>query len=383
MASTFRFLRQLVRPDPSAVIREETSYRRRGEELPASLYRPAGSVTGKGSSADRSTRDGDADAVLPGWVALHGLTYRGREHESLDTLARALAASGAAVLVPDIPEWRALDVAPETTVETIEAAVLELGGRPFIAPGRVGVIGFSFGGTHALMASTAGALDGHLAAVVSWGGYAGLHRTLRFAFLGRHELDGEAHRLEPDPYGRWIFAANYLTGVEEHRDRSAVASALHGLAREVGRRKIMAWEPATDPLKEEARSRLGPGDRALFDLLAPPTHAEPSASDRDRMETLADRLADAALAAEPLLDPGPFLPRVRVPVFLAHGRDDRLVPWTELVRLRRALPEERVRYSMVTSLFAHSFRERRFPTPAMAVEAVRFVRGVSRMLRLL
>ncbi|MGK7311650.1 MAG: hypothetical protein ACN0LA_05370 [Candidatus Longimicrobiales bacterium M2_2A_002] len=373
MTSTVRFFRQYLRPRAASVAREDTVYRRGDDELPASLYRPARAMGGAGA----------ADRVLPGWVALHGLTYRGRQHESLDAFARALAASGAAVLVPDVPEWRGLRVAPGTTVATIRAAVIELDGRPFTAPGRVGVIGFSFGGTQALMASTAGDLDGRLAAVASWGGYAGLHRTLRFAFLGRHELDGETYRHEPDPYGRWIFTANYLTQVEEHADRGPAASALLWLAREVGRRQIRAWQPETDPLKEEAGSRLGPADRDLFDLVAPGTGVEPIPSDLQRLGVLADRLADAALETDPLLDPGPYLSRVPVPVFLAHGRGDRLIPWTELTRLRRALSDDRVRHSLVTRLFAHSFRDRRLPAPGVVVEAVRFVRAVSRMLRLI
>lgn len=363
MPSTVRFLRQYLVPRESAVVRKETTYRRDGRELPATLYHPGG-------------------VGLPGWVALHGLTHRGREHESLERFARALAASGAAVLVPDIPEWRALHVAPETAVETITAAVLDLDGRPMTAPGRVGVIGFSFGGTHALVASTEPALEGHLAAVTSWGGYADLRRTLRFAFLGDHELDGEVHNLEPDPYGRWIFAGNYLTGIPEHRNDGDLAAALLGLAREVGRRKIMAWEPATDPLKEEARSSLDARQQALFDLMAPPTDASRTPAERARLDTLADRLAEAALEQDPALDPTPCLARVPVPVFLAHGRDDRLMPWTELVRLRRSLPEHRIRHAVVTRLFAHSFRERRFPTPSMAAEALRFVRAIHRMVHL-
>ena len=366
MPSTLRFLRQFLLPREGAVLREETTYRRGDETLPASLYRPRTRSEGR----------------LPGWVALHGLTHRGRDHESLDGFARALAASGTAVLVPDIPEWRALRIAPEATARTIEAAVLELDARPFTAPGRVGVIGFSFGGTHALVASTEPALDGHLAAVVSWGGYADLGRTIRYAFTGDHDLDGEAYRTEPDPYGRWILAGNYLTEVPGHEGDGAVADALLWLALEVGRRKIMAWEPDTDPVKAEARARLGPGDRALFDSLAPATDRPPTAG-RERREAIGRAMSDEAAGRGGLLvDPAPYLSRVPVPVFLAHGRDDRLVPWTELVRLRRALPDGRVRHALVTSLFAHSFRERRFPTPAMVLEGLRFVRGLNRLIHL-
>lgn len=368
MPSTVRFLRQQLLPREDAGVREETAYERGGERLAASLYRPG-----------RAARSG---AGLPGWVALHGLTRRGRDHPSLDGFARALATSGTVVLVPDIPEWRALQMSPGAVVETIKAAVLELDDRPFSARGRIGVIGFSFGGTQALIAATDPVLEGHLSAVVSWGGYADLGRAIRFHALGVHELDGEVHHLEPDPYGRWILTGNYLRYVPGFEDETALADALLWLAREVGRRGIMAWEPVVDPLKEQARRRLSEGQRETFDLIAPPTGTSPTPEEWERAGRLADRLAAAALEREPLLDPAPYLPAVPVPVVLAHGREDRLVPWTELPRLRRTLPEARVRDAVVTRLFAHSFRERRFPTPAMAVEAARFIRAVHRMVHL-
>src|SRR5690606_28412635 len=105
MARTLGFLLQYLRPRPGAVEEAEVPYRRDGETLPATLYRPAG-------------RRGPH----PAWVVLHGLTYRGRYHPSLERLARALAASGALVFVPEIPEWRRLRVAPALTTATIRSA---------------------------------------------------------------------------------------------------------------------------------------------------------------------------------------------------------------------------------------------------------------------
>lgn len=374
MASALRFLRQLVLPRPEAVVAEETTYRRADRELAASLYRPA----------SRRGRTGAGDGPgLPGWVALHGMTHHGRHHESLDGFARALAASGAAVLVPDIPEWRALRVAPRATVETIKAAVLELDGRPFTAHGRIGVIGFSFGGTQALIASTEPALEGHLAAVVSWGGYAELSRAIRYGYLGDHELDGEAYHRDPDPYGRWIFAGNYLPFVHDFEDQRPLADALIQLAREVGRRRIRGWDPATDPLKEAVRAELDERRRELFDLFAPPTASSHTTAERERLGDLADRLARTAAERQPLLDPGPYLHRVPVPVFLGHGHGDRLIPWTELPRLRRALPDSRLDHAVVTRLFGHTSRDRLLPTPSTLLDAARFVRAIRRMVRLI
>lgn len=369
MVATLRFLRHFLRPRSDGVIREETRYRRGDESLPATLFRPA-AAPGRGGR-------------LPGWMVLHGLTCRGREHPSLDRFARALAASGSVVLVPDFPEWRALKVAPERTVATIEAAVLELDASELTVPSRVGAVGFSFGATQALIAATEQVLEGHLAGVAAWGGYLDIRRAVRYGFTGDHDLDGKLYHGDPDPYGRWILAGNYLTLLPEHTRDAALADALLSLALEVGRRGIMAWASATDPLKQDARSGLGPRQRAVFDLIAPPSGAVWTPADRRRVEELAGRLSAAAVSSEPLLDPLPYVGSVPVPVLLAHGRTDRLMPWTELVRLRRALPPECLDYAAVTGLFAHSFGERRLPSPALLPEAVRFVRLIRRMLRLI
>ena len=367
MASTLRFLHQFLRPESGAVLQEEATYRRGDDTLRAVLYRPAASSPA---------------APLPGWIALHGLTYTGPDHPSLQRFARALAASGAVVLVPDLPEWRALRVAPRTTVQTVKAAVLQLGDNPLTHPGRIGVIGFSFGATQSLIASTDPFLDGHLAGVAAWGGYADIRRTTRFAFLGDHELDGERYHHDPDPYGRWILSGNYLHLLPEHAGDRTLSDALHGLARESGRRGIMSWSRETDALKDAARAGLTPRQQEVFDLIAPPVGSSFSEAERVRVEELVARMTAAAVESEPLLDASGYLERVPVPVFLAHGRGDRLMPWTEMVRLRRALGDQ-VTYSAITSLFAHSFGEKRFPTPGVILEALRFVRLISRMLRLI
>ncbi|HSH46084.1 MAG TPA: alpha/beta fold hydrolase [Longimicrobiales bacterium] len=365
MPSTLRFLKEFLRPSPDRVVAEETSYRRGDEALEATLYRPAG-----------------ARGPLPGWVTLHGLTYYGRKHQSLDRFARALAASGAAVLVPDLPEWRRLEVAPGPTVDTIRAAVLELDGRGVVEPGRIAVMGFSFGGTQALVAASDPALEGHLAGIASWGGYGDMRRVARFMFLGEHELDGERFRADVDPYGCWILTGNYLTLLPEHRQDRALADAVLGLALEAGRLGVMSWSPETDAMKAAARERLDARQREIFDLVAPPAGESLDPDRREALRDLTERTIDAALAHEPLLDPTPYLTRVPVPIFLAHGRDDRLIPWTEMVRLERALPPERLRRSGITALFAHSFGEKRLPSPSTFVEAFRFVRLLRAMVRL-
>jgi len=87
----------------------------------------------------------EAATLVPGWIAVGGASRLGRFHPQLVRFAGALAASGAAVLVPEVPEWRRLSVSPRVIGPTLRASIAALRGRPEVEPGRFGAIGFSFG----------------------------------------------------------------------------------------------------------------------------------------------------------------------------------------------------------------------------------------------
>jgi pimeloyl-ACP methyl ester carboxylesterase len=293
---------------------------------------------------------------------------------------RALAESGVAVLVPEVPEWRDLDLAPQLTTPSVLAGlrVLErLGG--LVAADRVGLLGFSFGAPQALVTSADPALRGRLAGVVGFGGYCDLERTLVFQFTGRHEWKGERYLLRPDPYGRWIVGANFLTSVPGYEDAGEVARGLGRLATAAGDVGVVAWDPLFDADKEAIRATLAPGRRPLFDLFAPPSDRDP---DGGRGEEMARLLAAAARRRQPTVEPGPFLRDVPCPVHLLHGRQDRLIPFSEMLRLADALPPGVLARSTVTRLFAHSSQD---PLPGWREsvrEATEFVKALSGILGL-
>jgi pimeloyl-ACP methyl ester carboxylesterase len=283
---------------------------------------------------------------------LHGLTRPGRAHPSLQRFARAVANAGNIVMVPEIPEWRDLRVAPAVAIGTIQQAVRALQQRDDVRHEHVGLFGFSFGATQALIAAADEETSRLLAGVAAWGGYSDLRRLFRFGLTGEHDLDGVTYRTEPDPYGCWIMAGNYLTRVPGYENAGDVSDALHDLALEAGERRLYAWDPVFDASKRKLSEGLSRDGRQLFDMIAPET-TTPRA-DHDCVLALAEALAQTALEADPLLDPQPYLKDVRVPILFSHGRDDRLIPFTETIRLSRAVPSQRVRSTMITALFQHS-----------------------------
>lgn len=348
-----------------AVQEVETTYTKDGEEIPGTLFTPLNAEASRG---------------LPGWVVLHGVTVPGRKHASLVRFARALAATQAVVFTPEIPAWTALRLDPALTVPTIEAAVLALAKRPEADPTRTGLLGFSFGSPQALAASTQPSLRGVLKAVVGFGGYCDLGRTLRYLFTGLHEWEGRERHSRPDPYGRWIVGANFLRHVEGFESASTLTDTLHTLASKAGLRQIASWDPSYDGYKAELRASLPKNMRGTFDLFAPPAAVTPNV---EQATALAGQLYRAVQRVSPELEPANWVGEVIRPVHLIHGRDDPLIPFTETRRLASLLRATQPRgdvFDTVTPLFAHSSEHDGMGVFSRAWERVTLARALARIL---
>lgn len=321
---------------------------REGTVVPATLLHPAGH-----------------DEALPAWVVLGGVSRMGRFHPQLMRFAGALASTGAVVLVPEIPEWQCLKVSPRVALPTIRGCIELLAKRKEARPGKVGLAGFSFGAPQIAIAATQDDLADRVAGIVLFGGYCSLERTVICQHTGDHEWEGVRYELNPDPYGRWVMASLHLTDVPGCEDAGDVSAALHRLAAAASDLRIPAWDPRHDKLIGELRLALPPKRRALFDLFATPTTK--SRPERSECLAMARSLAEACRRVEPLLEPGSHLARVRVPTRLFHGRGDRLMPFTESMRLSRHLPSAAVSGLTVTRLFGHSADH----TPHSLLERVR------------
>jgi dienelactone hydrolase len=324
----------------------------RKDLLETELILPSG---GDGAGVPASLLTPPGTRPRTGWVVLHGITRPGRRHPGLLRFARALASTGGRVLVPEIPPWTRLRFDPHPAQEVLARAVRVLADSAETATGGVVLAGFSFGGPQALLAASGTKLAPHLKGVVSWGGYGSLHRAVDFQFSGEHRWEDRKETLRPDPYGRWVLGANYLTLVPGLEDREELASALHRLAAEAGDRQVPALGPELDPLKLELRRKLAPRDRDLFDLFAPPWDQDP---DPEAGRELGRAIAEVARRETPLLDPVPGMGEIGPGVRLLHGRSDRLIPYTETLHLEEALKDRtRDLDTGITGLFAHSGQE--------------------------
>ena len=81
------------------------------------------------------------------------------------------------------------------------------------------------------------------------------------------------------------------------------------------------------------------------------------------------------------MDPLPFLNRVETPVQLIHGRNDRLIPYTETLRMEAAFPEKKRVDTTITALLAHSEQGGRLASLGKEIsEGTKMVRTLGRLL---
>ncbi len=314
----------------------------------------------------------------PGWVLLHGVTRPGPDHPAIVRFAAALARSGAVVLVPDIPTWRRLDLDPLPAQRALTTAVEHLSASPGVRPGGVVLVGLSFGFPQVLRVGARLAERGLVRGLGGFGSYCRLADALRFGLTGQFRWRGRIRYLRPDPYGRWVVAANYLHRIPGCEDAEPASRALRRLALLAGERRVPSWDPSYDAAKEDLERSIPEEHRPLFRLFAPPADREPEPGPAREMSRL---LADAAHRTHPeLAPPAGIGDAPHPPVRLLHGRRDHLIPFTETLALERLLRNGVDVSATITGLLAHS-RESGTTASRMR-ESVGFFAGLKELMAL-
>jgi dienelactone hydrolase len=213
-----------------------------------------------------------------------------------------------------------------------------LAARPEVDRDRIGIFGFSVGGSLALLAARDPAIAGSVRWVNAFGAFA--DATTYLASVSAHAYrdgDGAEVPWTPTPLAREVYLGFMLDQVEDAADREALEGAF-------GRSILDGERPTAD---EALRADLeSDAARTVHDLLTAPT--------------LDDALgAIGALPAESLafidaISPGRRLSGLEADVYLMHETEDHHVPFVESRTLALAL-ERRGRLKAHTEfrLFDH------------------------------
>lgn len=265
-------------------------------------------------------------------VLLHGASVGGKDEPRLVDFAAQLAAARFIVLVPDLVRLRKLQLRAATRTDVVDA-VRYMASAPELVPNQnLGIVAISVAAEPAIMAALEPTIPEQLRFVLAIGGYYDMLATLTFATTGYFHDGTQGHHLQPNAYGKWVFALSNVEMLRNLADRRTMTA--------------IAWRKLKDPdaKVDNLIARLTPEGQVLYRFLAN--------TDPDQVRSLLAALppeVKAEIAALSLSNKD--LAAVRAAVILVHGRDDTIIPYSESIALARALPAERTQLYLVRGLF--------------------------------
>ena len=294
-----------------APVRQAVTFSGGGRTIPATLYYPP--QTGLGVAAGTTTGAGAGTGV----VLVHGVNETGKDDERIVWLADLLARSGFTVLTPDFLGFKSLTIRT-SDVEELVASVQYLAGRTGdVGPGRIGLIGFSYGAGPTIIAAADPRVRDRVQFVVSFGGYYDLLNVIIFVTTGYYEFGEIRGWTVPNEYTRWIFLRYNLELIPAQRDRE--------ILKEIAEAKAVNPGVEAGPLA----ATLGPEGRAAYELLVNRTP--------ERVADLVAALGPAVRQQIRFLSPSRVIRDLRARLFVVHSDPDDFMPKTESLRLATAL----------------------------------------------
>ena len=265
-------------------------------------------------------------------VASLGMFLRGIDDQRFREVCQAMARAGFVVLAPQHADFASFRFSVDP-VPRIVAAFEHAAALPGIQEGRrVGLLGFCVGGGASLCAAADRRIRGRVRFVATFGAAYDLRNFGRYALTGESDHGREVIRGKPQKLWGMVILANMAPRIglagDEERIRRYVAELLEGDERAIAR----AWD-ALSPAAQEVLGIVGTGGRAaVHDLVERHIGAVPSE----------------------WLSPRDVVHLIRCPVFLFHGRQDPLVPYTEAIKLHEALALRVPTRLLVSDLAGHT-----------------------------
>lgn len=283
-----------LRPPPRVTTVAYTT--RDGYEVLADLYEPPDARNG------------------PAIVLVNGVVPEGRTYEPLVGFADGLARTGFVVLVPDALDYVNYRVFPEDIGALVRGFEV-LQSQPSVDPNRVGFIGFSMGGSLAMVAASDLEISEQVALVATIGAYYSLDAMLRAVTTSTVQVSDGFEPYRPDTYV-WLVTRNtLLSAIPEARDQEVLFHLF----------SLQTPDPDPEVLPTYDLAELGAPARSVYDLFVN--------RDATAVDKLMEGVRDAIPGAMESISPDAHIERLRAPVALLHDRGDLYVPAQESQRI--------------------------------------------------
>ena len=252
-------------------------------------------------------------------VVLHGATPTADNHPGILMIARVLAGVGYRVLVPQVPPLKRLQITDESSA-WLAGFQQWMQADDSIRKMPVAWVAMSFGGTLLLRTTLSEAFqEKPPCAIMTYGSFCNLESTYDYLLSGKMVTPHGEEFLEPHEWGKIVVFLNYLARIDAGYDTSEI------------QRILRKYEHDDEEGAHRELRKLAGREREICNAIV---HSEST----PELERLLDLIREVAADDIVSLSPTSWGHKVETKVFVMHGVEDSMVPYTEALALEKTLP---------------------------------------------
>ena len=262
------------------------------------------------------------------FILFPGASPFAEEHPGMIGLATTIMNLGYNVFIPRIPPLKSLSIKSEN-VEWFAKAYDEIINRNDVDKTNVTIIGISFGGSLLLKAT----LDERIKlnpprSMLMYGSCFDLESGLNFLLSGEIEHNGKIAHIPPNDWGLTVLFHNFIKNVDAGFDTSAVQTVLAA--------RVADKLDKMERLKAELNEHDFQFVSSVLTAKCTPQIAE-----------IAKQIIESQKDSLKQVSPSSFCEQIEMKVFIMHGANDSMVPYTESVKLSNSLPNNKLLISYI------------------------------------
>ncbi len=244
-------------------------------------------------------------------------------------LALALAKSGIKVYIPQLPKLTELEISNHTInlISHFYSLIVKENYKKNIVPA-----GISFGGGLLIKALTKTMVKNFLPkSILTYGTYFSLASSIEFLLSGRIISNGNEEFIKPNDWGLIVLFHNFLSGIDAGFDTSQMEKVLRLRVKN----KIVESNNELRRLPEDQK-------KIMFDIL--------NSKQTKIIKKLTEKMKTVYQEELEDISPSNVCNEINYKVFLMHGANDSMVPYTESIKLSKKIKKSQL---FLSGLYEH------------------------------
>ena len=262
------------------------------------------------------------------YILFPGASPFAEDHPGMIGLATTIMNLGYNVFIPRIPPLKALSITSEN-IKWFAKAYEEIINRNDVDKANVAIIGISFGGSLLLKAT----LDKKIKSnpprsMLMYGSCFDLEAGLNFLLTGEIKHNGKIGHIPPNDWGLTVLFHNFIKTVDTGFDTTKIQAVLAA--------RVADELDEVEKLKASLSNHDFQFVHSVLTAKCTPEIAEIA---QEIIKSQADFLKQVS--------PSSFCEQIDMKIFIMHGANDSMVPYTESVKLGTNLPNNKLLISYI------------------------------------